>query len=87
MNAQIRAALPESIKVSVGPLEVKPSAANVAVLGMHDHFSTMHFFPLAFVFIHVFSVELLHKSLAEELQPSQISWQCTKGIPRPPIPC
>ncbi|MBH0197963.1 MAG: tRNA (adenosine(37)-N6)-threonylcarbamoyltransferase complex dimerization subunit type 1 TsaB [Nitrospira sp.] len=34
MNSQIRAALPVSVMVSVSPLEVKPSAASVAVLGM-----------------------------------------------------
>lgn len=34
MEAEIRAALPGSVTVSVGPLDVKPSAAHVAVLGM-----------------------------------------------------
>jgi tRNA threonylcarbamoyladenosine biosynthesis protein TsaB len=33
MESEIRAALPDSVTVSVGPLEVKPSAASVAVLG------------------------------------------------------
>lgn len=33
MNSEIRAALPGSVTVSVGPLEVKPSAVTVAVLG------------------------------------------------------
>lgn len=33
MQLEIRAALPRSIAVSVGPLEIKPSAAAVAVLG------------------------------------------------------
>jgi tRNA threonylcarbamoyladenosine biosynthesis protein TsaB len=34
MKSEIRAALPESVTVSVGPREVKPSAAAVAFLGM-----------------------------------------------------
>jgi tRNA threonylcarbamoyladenosine biosynthesis protein TsaB len=34
MESEIRAMLPGSVTVSVGPLEVQPSAANVAVLGM-----------------------------------------------------
>jgi tRNA threonylcarbamoyladenosine biosynthesis protein TsaB len=34
MNSEIRAALPESVTVSVGPQEVKPSASSVAVLGV-----------------------------------------------------
>jgi tRNA threonylcarbamoyladenosine biosynthesis protein TsaB len=33
MQSEIRAALPESVRVAVGPLEVKPSAVAVAVLG------------------------------------------------------
>jgi tRNA threonylcarbamoyladenosine biosynthesis protein TsaB len=34
MESEIRATLPGSVTVSVGPLEIKPSAASVAVLGM-----------------------------------------------------